>query len=73
MTINKDAWNKLSPEEQKALEQAAAETETWLVGKVKDVVEKDMANHQGEEADFEFPEITPEFRAELEKLAAKVR
>lgn len=72
MTINKDAWNKLTPEEQKALEQAAAETETWLVGKVKDVVEKDMGTIKEKKPDFEFPEITPEFRAELEKLAAKV-
>ncbi|MBL3592513.1 MAG: TRAP transporter substrate-binding protein [Synergistaceae bacterium] len=71
-TINRDAWNKLTPAEQEALTQAAAETEAWLASRVREVVDEDMAAIKAKKPDFQFSELSPEFRAELEAIGAKV-
>ncbi len=71
-TINKDAWNKLSEEEQKALLQAASETEAWLTTKVQDVVKEDMATIKANNPNLEFVTLSPEFRGQIEALGAKI-
>lgn len=71
LTINLDTWNALSPEQQKAMLQAAAETEEaqWLASRynVLDSLlrldEHGMAIH----------EMTPKLAAELEAIAAAMR
>ncbi len=72
VTINKDAWNKLSEEQQNALIQAAAETEAWLNEKVEEVVDEDMAAIKAGNPKLEFLTMSPEFRKEIEALGAKI-
>lgn len=73
VTINKAAWDKLSPNEQKALSKASEETEKWLAKKVKDVVKEDMATIKSKKPGFIFQTMSPKFRSELEKAAEKVQ
>ncbi len=71
-TINKNAWEKLSGEEQNALIQAAAETEAWLAEKVQEVVGEDMGAIKTNNPKLEVITMSPEFRGEIEALGAKI-
>ncbi len=71
LTINMDYWNSLSPEQQKALLEAAAETEDaqWQASQQSVVDSLKVLKDNG----MAIAEMTPELKASLEAIAEEMR
>ncbi|QJT07720.1 TRAP transporter substrate-binding protein [Oceanidesulfovibrio marinus] len=71
LTINMDYWNALSPEQQEAMEKAAAEVEDAQWNASKKSVEDSIAALK--ENGMTINEMTPELAASLKKIAVEMR
>jgi TRAP-type C4-dicarboxylate transport system substrate-binding protein len=71
VTINLDAWNKLTPEQQSAIEEVAArlEPEFWEVSRQGDVDSIKTLTENG----MELVEISPELRAAMVERAQQLQ
>lgn len=71
VTINLDVWNKLSPEDQAAIEEVAArlEPEFWEVSRNGDLASIEVMKSNG----MELKEISDELAAQLSALAVPVQ